>query len=103
MSPDASACSVQEKLAMSGHASSRRLTVVVAGVGAAVVVSAGVGLAIRGGGDQDSLPRLAPEVSFGLRSLAPGSADFSLSTPRIEAPGKQIQILSVETSRSKWS
>lgn len=68
---------------------------------ATAVAAAGVGIAAWSrGGDDELFPRLSPEGSFRLAPMAAGQSEFSIATPRIEAPGKEIQILSVDALHS---
>lgn len=68
---------------------------------ALVVVASGIGVASWAqGGDDELLPRLTPEASFRLAPMKPGKTDFSISTPRIFAAGKEVRIVSVDVGHS---
>lgn len=72
----------------------------VAGGLALVLATGGTVFALSGRGGDDELPRQRPEATFRLADMAAGESEFSLATPTILAPGKEVQIVSVKAAYS---
>lgn len=78
---------------------SRRLLWIGSGLTLALVAG-GIAFGLSNGGGADELPHLRPEATFRLENMAAGKTEFSLATPTILAPGKEVQILSVKAAYS---
>ncbi|MGQ0465464.1 MAG: hypothetical protein ACT4QG_09100 [Sporichthyaceae bacterium] len=80
--------------------SGSRRRLLIAGVAASALVAAGVVAGSSLHDDSPALPLLRPQATFGLAMMTAGETVFSLATPSIEEPGKEVRILSVEAARS---